>query len=278
MNYLLEVGGRVRIHEIKEDSLIELASGYTVGQVISQIGLSEESNIFVLTNEQIPQLTDLVRVNAKIYQLSDKFSYHDAMVWASSRNPEKVYFIEGVGTNSEVFSIYANNKVLLRAFGINKSPSAFVKGVLALIGLEQILPYADRHPKTAEITAVAAKLASQMYKNIISINLLNTEFDMLTSTGAGIAYGLHCETILKQIKKDCSMNIFDKQLVCNVLHQTIEYLVILLKTHFGDLDKEIIAIGDIFSVINGLDIKTEKNRHAVFGMLNYLDNLSTYDI
>ncbi len=277
MNYLLELNGRVRIYEILDDHLVELANGYSVGHVINQVVLSDSPNIFILSSDQIPQLTDLVRLDARIYQLSDRFTHHDAVLWSSSKNSESIYFVEGLGSNSEVFTVYAKNKVLLRAFGVNKSPSIFVKNILGVIDLDELMPFA-KHPKAIEISTVSAKLASDMYKELITINFLNTEFDMLTSTGATIAYRMHCEKLVKQILRGCGVELVDKQLVCNVLRETIHNLVLLLNTHFGQLTNNIVAIGEIFTLVNDLDINVEKSRHAVFGMLNYLDKLSTNDI
>jgi hypothetical protein len=262
----IEIGKSAKLYRVTGDTLVKIAEAYIQVHLYPQIIEFENPVLFVPYIDALPNVNMLINSGVKVYSLSDKFSYHDA---AMAANPYSgVTVIDGMGTNSESLSVYVNQEIRLRAFGLNKSLSTYLSNCSEVS--ESVNVPLSKSKLVVSAEQYIEKEAAALLKEIISINLLTVDYDMLTNYGATVAFNMHCHRVVDYQKRKYGRLLAKEivELTLNKLLETLRTLYLLYST-----DTKIQVIGPLFDQLPVIEGCIYGKVNPVFGMIKQVTTL-----
>ena len=147
----------------------------------------------------------------EVYQCTPEFTLHDAH--AVDANVGGCLLVDGSGSFGESFSHYADGKVVLRSFGLDKSIESWVKGLLACAGLTDIIDY--NIPKYDEklIKRLAIERGRDVAEGMVHPYKMARLFDKMSYQGARVAFNIRCHDEIMRLHSKLSMKRVNPEIV-----------------------------------------------------------------
>lgn len=258
-HFILELGSRYRAWRIVEGAPYPLIDKefYTIEptlQYISKANAGDEDSATFLVHKYATAI-DVGYINKivghHILQCTPEFTLHDAIYRYASQGVSKDGTTLGIIDDGEsgysaAMSFYVNGKVVLRAFGVNKSLRAFISYTLAEAGLfapEEIAGVSRDDGR--KLDKLAEEYALKMYKDIMSFTKLSSEFDVMMNQGATVAWRIACNKKLRSVHNKLYRKEIDKGVTSYFVMSVVNQIFAMLLQGFK-FDQVILG-GELFN-------------------------------